>query len=415
MTSSFTWLSYNDAERQRTLEVVESLKQPGTLDELGFGTVRDTIARVLFPGASTLHTRARYLTFLPRLVALAAGSGPSGAASKRFRDLEVALIYALLKGAPEADGIIGRDALWKLKQMPSAMYWTALRTYGLITVDRGSDHLLRTAAAQKSSAVIVTNQDDVGHSQGGAVYGIAAEAAAGWLPRDWQDKGVTFAMVPDEAAYVRERIMGATEGSLYCWFLRNDVDPAGVDYPWEHPGRAEYPEEMRTLLHHAERFHHLVYGATLSYNLEVSRVAGRDDLIEGVETERGKRIGYRDLLRQWDEDMAHRGVLEGWDVEAFLRLVLSYNPGLKDSTQGFIRKWYSVAVQPSASPQREQQMRQVLSERELQTKKNRARLHNTKARDGWDGDVGIMRLGYNWSVMKRIVGDIRSEIDNVAA
>src|SRR5262245_60224272 len=98
--SSFGWLSYDALERQRAIEVVESLKQAGTVDELGIGVVRDAIARMLFPGASVLHTRARYFTFIPALVALAAKEGTGEAASKRLRILEGDLIEALLRGDP---------------------------------------------------------------------------------------------------------------------------------------------------------------------------------------------------------------------------------------------------------------------------------------------------------------------------
>ena len=42
-----------------------ALNEPGTLDELGIGPIRDTIADTLFPGTSTIQTRARYFLFIP--------------------------------------------------------------------------------------------------------------------------------------------------------------------------------------------------------------------------------------------------------------------------------------------------------------------------------------------------------------
>ena len=135
--SAFAWLSYDASERQRALEVVESLKQPGTVDELGIGVIRDTLARALFPGASVLHTRARYFTFIPALVAIAAREPTGEKAAEKLHDLEVNLIFALLKGDPDADGLIGREARKRLQRMPSAVHWAALRRYGLVTVARG--------------------------------------------------------------------------------------------------------------------------------------------------------------------------------------------------------------------------------------------------------------------------------------
>lgn len=39
--------------------------EPGTLDELGIGSIRDTFSDELFPGTSTIQTRARYFLFVP--------------------------------------------------------------------------------------------------------------------------------------------------------------------------------------------------------------------------------------------------------------------------------------------------------------------------------------------------------------
>jgi hypothetical protein len=59
-TSTFSWLAYDDAERDQFAALVCALDEPDTLDSLGLGVVRDTIANQLFPGTSTVQTRARY-------------------------------------------------------------------------------------------------------------------------------------------------------------------------------------------------------------------------------------------------------------------------------------------------------------------------------------------------------------------
>ena len=69
MTSAFnstlSWLDSSEHERRAVLELVSALNEPGTLDELGIGSIRDTIADALFPGTSTIQTRARYFLFIP--------------------------------------------------------------------------------------------------------------------------------------------------------------------------------------------------------------------------------------------------------------------------------------------------------------------------------------------------------------
>ena len=60
MTAILAWLDYSERDRKRALDVVGLLREPSTVDELGLGPVRDAFADLLFPGASTIQTRARY-------------------------------------------------------------------------------------------------------------------------------------------------------------------------------------------------------------------------------------------------------------------------------------------------------------------------------------------------------------------
>jgi hypothetical protein len=47
------------------LDVVDLFREHDTRDELGIGSVRDAFADMLFPGTSTIMTRARYFLLVP--------------------------------------------------------------------------------------------------------------------------------------------------------------------------------------------------------------------------------------------------------------------------------------------------------------------------------------------------------------
>ena len=47
------------------LDMIDLFRQKETRDELGLGVVRDVFADMLFPGTSTIQTRARYFLFVP--------------------------------------------------------------------------------------------------------------------------------------------------------------------------------------------------------------------------------------------------------------------------------------------------------------------------------------------------------------
>ena len=65
MMSAFVWLDYSESERRKMLEVVDLFREHDTRDELGVGSVRDAFADMLFPGTSTIMTRARYFLLVP--------------------------------------------------------------------------------------------------------------------------------------------------------------------------------------------------------------------------------------------------------------------------------------------------------------------------------------------------------------
>jgi hypothetical protein len=116
------------------LEVVELFKEEGTVDELGIGSIRDALADSLFPGTSVLHTRLRYVLFIPWLMQRAAARKSPAEMSAEFRALEYRLIDSLLAGG-ERLGVIGNTARSSLKRMPSSVYWAALGPWRIRTGD----------------------------------------------------------------------------------------------------------------------------------------------------------------------------------------------------------------------------------------------------------------------------------------
>ena len=99
MSSTFTWLDYSEHDRRRMLEVVELFGEQVTRDELGLGPIRDSFADLLFPGTSTIQTRARYFLFVPWMYAsLEEREVGSAQIARRGRREEEAQIGGLLEG-----------------------------------------------------------------------------------------------------------------------------------------------------------------------------------------------------------------------------------------------------------------------------------------------------------------------------
>jgi hypothetical protein len=64
-SSSVGWLDFDATASERVAALLRSLEEPGTLDPLGLGSVRDAFSEMLSPGTSTIQTRLRYFMFLP--------------------------------------------------------------------------------------------------------------------------------------------------------------------------------------------------------------------------------------------------------------------------------------------------------------------------------------------------------------
>lgn len=130
MTSSFGWtLLSRDALRRAETQLREDTE--GVRDEIGFLSLHQAYADRFFPGTSVLHTRLRYVLFVPWMYERAA-SQPDRlriAAAIEKQELE---LTRRLKEAGEA-GVIGiRSYPNPTAQPPSMTYWSALGTWRIL-------------------------------------------------------------------------------------------------------------------------------------------------------------------------------------------------------------------------------------------------------------------------------------------
>lgn len=130
MESKFGWtLLSREAVKRAELQLRDEAE--GVRDEVGFLSLHQGYADRFFPGTSVLHTRLRYVLFVPwlyeSLIAQVDRHGISAAIERR----EIALA-GRLKAAGER-GIIGGQRYPKpTTQPPTMVYWTALRTWRIL-------------------------------------------------------------------------------------------------------------------------------------------------------------------------------------------------------------------------------------------------------------------------------------------
>jgi len=63
--SQLGWIDFSPAHRNTVILVMDLFKEQGVINELGLGTIRQTISDLIFPGTTTIQTRAKYFWLIP--------------------------------------------------------------------------------------------------------------------------------------------------------------------------------------------------------------------------------------------------------------------------------------------------------------------------------------------------------------
>lgn len=398
MASTFSWLDYSARERRKMLDVIDLFGEQTTRDELGLGAIRDAFADLLFPGTSTIQTRARYFLFVTWMYLSLERKGVGSAQiARRARREEEALIAGLLEGG-EKGGVIGRRAGKGLKRLPSSIYWQGLGVWGIRLFPGSQDQYHRRLDRFHASPARMDRNEDGEPLDGGRDrnWHLGVPTA----PEGFPGKA-TFDLTGEEAEYLRERVLARVPHTMLS-FLLDRGDPAEAsDFPWQHPQFAELPPHVREQLDHARLFSEAMHGAALLYNLMLSEERGNEDW-EG---------GYGDALRTWAAEIeARKAALSGWDIARFWQIVAAGGGRVTPPARAFVERWISLCLSPGGaeSAARAQTPRRLVRERERSLKGTLARLENRRALELWNGAAGAAALDYRWPNAHRIVTDIQA-------
>ena len=394
MTSTIAWLDFSEQDRHRMQEAISLFKQRDTRDELGLGSIRDAFADLLFPGTSTLQTRARYFLFVPWLYqSYERREIPSAAVFGRLRNDEIRLIRAL-GASGESDGVIGQLSGASLQRFPSGIYWNGLRTWGIfrrrwsqVQYHRALDALYRQRRGRQKT-------DD-------------HELVDANLTITWDDLPSTPAGFPsqanlqlsgEEAAYLQEQLHLHCPHSLLTLLVDRCAPVDQVPFAWSHPELAEFPPNLREWLLHAQSFSELLHGATLLYNLLLSELLPNPERV----------AEYQDAIADWQTRLLDRaGDLARWNRAAFWKLV-EQNGRIPPATRLFVSSWLDLALPVPGRPDLagNGRARALIRDREFQLKRARSRFENRRQLEVWGGDSGTGQMNYRWPIARRIVNDI---------
>lgn len=389
------WLDFSEEEKQRVLKLIISFNEKGTVDQLGLGSIRDAFSDMLFPGTSTLHTRARYFLFIPWIyLSLEGKKISSSQIREKARKAEIGLINSLLDGG-EKEGVIGIDAKEDLQILPSERYWNALFIWG-IRSDGGSQSryhgFLDTYYNLNTNEVNDDNEPIGGKYQANWHLGIPP------APSSFLDK-TTFKLEKSEALYLMDRYLVRNRESMLAYLIGTKELYDEVMLPWMHPLINEFPEKLSLWLQHARHFSEIMWGAALLYNYMLAELSSDEGLM----------IGYNKKIEDWAQMIGNqRGIYAKWHLHEFWDVMKSEKKVIKDPTREFVNSWIyrCMELKKLDGIVNDRRARDMIILRERATKPELGRFDHPRALENWGGESSASQIDYRWPIAQIIINDI---------
>lgn len=407
------WIDFSRSHKDKVMTVMDMFKEEGVIDELGLGTIRDALSDLMFPGTSTIQTRAKYFLIIPWIFQELEMKGRHDRFLTELEEMEVHFIKVLREHNPDRFiGVIGgtlQNA--NPKRKPSSIYWNGLRTYNILNF-KGSigdyakfiKHYQRNQKQQKGQLYeadgnVPGDDRDVHH-----LYQQRLWCSPPSPPPDWKEE-LKIELTSDEARFLKDQIIRSQGHSLWAYTLLNKAEEArgfrGVEDFLSLP---DLPEKHRLTVQLATNFNVIMKGALVRYNYLIQ--ANREN--GWTEKALADWENYWDEMQNFDWDE--------WDTSLLWSLC---NAPL--TTRDFVHKWVELMQQPTYGAA---QGDKLIKDRELRLKGvKRAKLYDkavgqkqhTYAGISRADDESIVYLRYRWNTVKTFLNDIQTALANVTA
>ncbi len=407
--SAIGWVDFSSEHRERVKSVIDLLSTPGVIDELGIGVIRDSFSDSLFPGISTIQTRAKYFLTVPRIFKdyekLPANQRRRRKLADYLNEHENLCMEAMVANHEDdpQGGIIGESFAKKqgeVQRKPSSVYWTGIRQFGLIQTNLSLQAFCRKFAnPDRPMQDIVQGSDkskgddpDAGTADNETILGTAYED-------DWIDS-LTIPLSHEEATFLSRQIEARVPFSLIgqilldsevrCKFLEVADDWNFTTFAAEAPFIVRLPEELQQIIAAARDFWQLMLGAHIRYNCLLQLRHGTNDV----------RSEFEDRWRTWKDELQefHWG---RWDTDFIWQLTKIHQRSVREHTIRFVEAW----IEGLRNGQSTSVLDDLVLRQERLNKKSRARLHPT-AEESVPSWIGIDDLNYRLNVAREIIRDI---------
>lgn len=397
------WIDFSPDHRDRVAAVLDMLRPEGVVDELGIGSIRDAFANQMFPGISTIQTRAKYFFLVPYL--LYEYQKLTSAQQRKIqpdryletREFEVMWQLAEQYEHKEGTGVIGitKRKPEKIMRRPSAIYWNGLSTFGLIHHGGlGVSTFLRSRAEISDSLKSESLQgDDTPRDDIDADYTNAFQIKLPYDPT-WKES-LTLELTGSEAALLADRIRAAGKGLLIGELMKNKDRFKVFKSAETFSSFARISTSQNSLdpsiaqtITLAHDFSELMYGAHCAYNCILQR-------------KKFASSSFSDEWTLWIKSFQNRMLdFKGFNPEE----VLSMAPNLRSFTRQFFLAWWAFVTSSHHSIHTRDEL---IEAQESHTKRHKARIRQNRCEDVFeDRWIGLQTLDYRRKQVSIILQDV---------
>jgi hypothetical protein len=403
MEVSLGWIDFSKEQRSKVGAVLDLLKFEGMVDELGLGTVRDILADSMFPGISTIQTKAKYFFFIPYILwdyqLLSPTLKKKITPSNYLDDVEHEIMWELAPKYKDGDGVIGisKKKSERIARRPSAIYWNGLYRFGLIdTGGLGTESFLKSCSKRSLSDLLSSQSggDDVSKDDADVdfenIFRIKIQPKWNWR------ENLTIELEKDEAEILKNRIQDRANGTLLSLLLEDETvwnvfNAAGSFGEFAKAcENLKIPTHIMNEIKLAHDFSELMYGSHLFYNVMTQE----------------RKFGNDCFKAEW----------ESWKSEILNNLTYGsrFNPDEifslgkvnRDQTVEFIKEFWEMAKQGFEA---EGQLSRMITKQEFGVKGGKARFYPNKLHDVQEEKwIGLRHFDYRFRQVKVIINDIRN-------
>ena len=401
------WIDFSPDHRDRVAAVLDMLKPEGVVDELGIGSIRDAFADQMFPGISTIQTRAKYFFIVPYILydyqKLSTAKQRTLSPDKYLEEREYWVMWNLAEqyDHKEGTGVIGitKRKPEKIMRRPSAIYWSGLRVFGLIQHGGlGATPFLRSRAEVFDSLASELAQGDDSPRDDIDVQYINRFQLKLPYYRNWKES-LTLDLTRSEAKLMSDRIRAAGKNlligalmqdkDLFAAFTKADRFANFASTSVKQKRLSSEVEKMVLLAHD---FSELMYGAHIAYNCI-------------LQTKKYSSAAFTDDWTKWTGGLRNKMLdYPGFSPDTVLSLV----PNLRPHTHKFVQDWWSFVNFNLSTQKRDE----LIETQEFNTKRHKARIRGNKCEDvPEDQWIGLRKLEYRMRQVKTILQDVYTGLE----